>query len=252
MAGLSNSRCPFCSSLVENYIINFDCEIEMCENEKCAYPFTQSSVEGLIIENPNALKGYSTKKHNAPLTANTTSSSAASVACSAESVQNPRRGLSSTKFSDSQTKQKDTPHTNSTTEVVCNKRKRVKMRSKPEINTASLPFHLALPPASAAKTTNIINIPETPVNNTCLLKETDDNSNNNHDNDDDDDDDDDEGLDAIVNDIDSFLFHDIESPSDTVIATPKATPTSTVWLDDLQDIFKSSDVLDSTFDPLSL
>ncbi|KAL0140579.1 hypothetical protein V8B55DRAFT_1587461 [Mucor lusitanicus] len=48
-----SSTCPQCSSRVERFIINTDCEISMCESVNCSYPFNEQSAEGLNIETPN-------------------------------------------------------------------------------------------------------------------------------------------------------------------------------------------------------
>ncbi|KAL9543019.1 hypothetical protein MBANPS3_008314 [Mucor bainieri] len=48
-----SSICPQCSSRVERFIINTDCEISMCESVNCSYPFNEQSAEGLNIETPN-------------------------------------------------------------------------------------------------------------------------------------------------------------------------------------------------------
>ncbi|CAO3699581.1 unnamed protein product [Rhizopus stolonifer] len=286
MASLNDNKCPFCNSTVRLFTMNFDCKTEMCENEKCAYPFTQSSAKGLIIEIPNAQKGYSNKKHKALSTAaNTTGSSAASIACSKEFVTNPGYGLNSTKSSDLKLKQKDQLHLKSTTiaHVTSNQaniKKRLRSEEKtkdghvasvtPSGPSLALPPKLALPPASTAKShqqnliDNVTSVtpnqpvdaiisvpPNQPVDmsiNTTKgdvtnpednLLFTEDPFTINH------------NLNFNIADIESFLLHDIESPSDTVIATPKAPTQQVMWLDDLQDIFKSTDILESSFDPLS-
>ncbi|KAG1464233.1 hypothetical protein G6F56_005126 [Rhizopus delemar] len=282
MASL-NDKCPFCNSTVRLFTMNFDCKTEMCENEKCAYPFTQSSAKGLIIEIPNAQKGYSNKKHKALSTAaNTTGSSAASIACSKESVTNPGYGLNSTKSSDLKLKQKDQLHFKSTTiaHVTSNQtnmKKRLRSGEKkntpasvtPSEPSLALPPKLALPPASTAKShqqdpvDNVTSVPpnqpvdtstSTPSNqpvdtiisapsnqpvdmsvNTTKgdvtnpednLLFTEDPFAINH------------NLNFNIADIESFLLHDIESPSDTVIATPKAPTTQFFGVFFFKNIFK--------------
>lgn len=59
-------------------------------------------------------------------------------------------------------------------------------------------------------------------------------------------------LSFSLTDIESLLSSDIESVSGSFIATPDSNMPQTAWLDDLQEIFKSTDVIQSNFDPLAL
>ncbi|KAG0736692.1 hypothetical protein G6F57_013297 [Rhizopus arrhizus] len=350
MTGLKRKACPNCSSSVELFTINFGCDFEMCENDKCSYPFTLSSVEGLIIEDPSTQKGYSNKKRKAlSTTANTAGSYAASVVNSAQSAKDPRQGLISTMSSDFNLKQKDQSHFNSLsiadkdisgkpmpTRSVVEKNSikstpvykaapiaTSRTSRKPSFSLPSaspgLPLNLALPPASAAtahKSTFItVSQPSQPIisnsfaypttkrsshirnatppnykasdipsvarstnqSNTLLsnqsssasavCNETNSTSSNNSpiassssaspttdqslsttpsiasspNND----------LSFSLTDIESLLSSDIESVSGSFIATPDSNMPQTAWLDDLQEIFKSTDVIQSNFDPLA-
>ncbi|KAG1251041.1 hypothetical protein G6F68_012485 [Rhizopus microsporus] len=58
-------------------------------------------------------------------------------------------------------------------------------------------------------------------------------------------------LSFSLTDIESLLSSDIESVSGSFIATPDSNMPQTAWLDDLQEIFKSTDVIQSNFDPLA-
>ncbi|KAI8339717.1 hypothetical protein BC941DRAFT_256839 [Chlamydoabsidia padenii] len=42
--------CPICSSLIEEYLINLETRMSMCENVKCTYPFNKSNPKEFIVK----------------------------------------------------------------------------------------------------------------------------------------------------------------------------------------------------------
>ncbi|KAL7313924.1 hypothetical protein PS15m_007599 [Mucor circinelloides] len=103
-----SSICPQCSSRVERFIINTDCEISMCESVNCSYPFNEQSAEGLNIETPNtSFIRYSKTNSKASSLSNTV---ALPTPDDAKSAKKARTSSYKPVSSSSEKKQKDKIH----------------------------------------------------------------------------------------------------------------------------------------------
>ncbi|CEP07443.1 hypothetical protein [Parasitella parasitica] len=104
-----SSICLQCSSRIERYIINTDCEISMCENVNCSYPFNEQSGEGLNIETPNtSFIRYSKINSKASSLSNTVASPTPDDNNNAKSAKKARTSLyKPASSSSSEKKQKD-------------------------------------------------------------------------------------------------------------------------------------------------
>ncbi|KAK4510335.1 peptide transporter ptr2 [Mucor velutinosus] len=133
-----SSICPQCSSRVERFIINTDCEISMCESLNCSYPFNEQSAEGLNIETPiTSFIRYSKSNSKASSLSNTVALPTPDDAKSAKKARTSSyKPVSS---SSTEKKQKDKLHL-----------------TKPSVSDAPKPTVAALAIATSNQHTNVL------------------------------------------------------------------------------------------------
>ncbi|KAI8881811.1 hypothetical protein K501DRAFT_3321 [Backusella circina FSU 941] len=81
---LEQEQCTYCNSALLEFMIQDDCSVVMCENQKCGYPFKEPNFERFIIED-----GYSSKKTKTLTVANASLETA-----TANSVKSAKETLS--------------------------------------------------------------------------------------------------------------------------------------------------------------
>ncbi|KAI7858299.1 hypothetical protein BDC45DRAFT_499311 [Circinella umbellata] len=58
----TETQCPKCSSTLQDFSVNFNCKMLMCENVKCPYPFDQPTANSFIVKDNSIPKNEKSDK----------------------------------------------------------------------------------------------------------------------------------------------------------------------------------------------
>ncbi|CAO3596167.1 unnamed protein product [Absidia cylindrospora] len=58
----ARSQCPLCSSSIEEYLINLETKMTMCENVKCTYPFNTANPTQFVVKTEDGSNTQKGKK----------------------------------------------------------------------------------------------------------------------------------------------------------------------------------------------